>query len=72
MDGCHVTIRLLDPPLHEFLPNGDMHDVCEMMASELGVEYAQVVSKIDTLSEVNPMLGLRGYPPTHPPIRRHS
>jgi pyruvate,orthophosphate dikinase len=67
MDGCHVTIRLLDPPLHEFLPNGDMHDVCEMMASELGVEYAQVVSKIDTLSEVNPMLGLRGYPPPPPP-----
>ena len=33
MDGCHVTIRLLDPPLHEFLPSGNMEDVCAMIAS---------------------------------------
>eukprot|EP00284_Hemiselmis_tepida_P018593 CAMPEP_0174930390 /NCGR_PEP_ID=MMETSP1355-20121228/31135_1 /TAXON_ID=464990 /ORGANISM="Hemiselmis tepida, Strain CCMP443" /LENGTH=947 /DNA_ID=CAMNT_0016176681 /DNA_START=131 /DNA_END=2971 /DNA_ORIENTATION=- len=60
MDGCPVTIRLLDPPLHEFLPNGEMKDVCSMMASELGLSVAAVSDKIAKLSEVNPMLGLRG------------
>jgi len=60
MDGCPVTIRLLDPPLHEFLPNGEMKDVCNMMATELGLSVEAVTEKIAKLSEVNPMLGLRG------------
>jgi len=60
MDNCPVTIRLLDPPLHEFLPNGEMKDVCEMMAKELGIAVEAVLDKIHKLSEVNPMLGLRG------------
>mmetsp|Transcript_16591 Transcript_16591/g.40523 ORF Transcript_16591/g.40523 Transcript_16591/m.40523 type:complete len:950 (-) Transcript_16591:399-3248(-) len=60
MDSCPVTIRLLDPPLHEFLPNGEMKDVCQMMANELELSVDAVTDKIAKLSEVNPMLGLRG------------
>mmetsp|Transcript_23857 Transcript_23857/g.37316 ORF Transcript_23857/g.37316 Transcript_23857/m.37316 type:complete len:936 (-) Transcript_23857:188-2995(-) len=60
MDGCPVTIRLLDPPLHEFLPNGEMKDVCQMMADELKIPVESVLEKIHKLHEVNPMLGLRG------------
>ncbi|KAJ1468395.1 Pyruvate/Phosphoenolpyruvate kinase-like domain-containing protein [Baffinella frigidus] len=60
MDGMHVTIRLLDPPLHEFLPNAEQHDVCQSMADDLGVSLSQVLAKIHSLEEVNPMLGLRG------------
>jgi len=60
MDGHTVTIRLLDPPLHEFLPNGEMKDVCQMMANELGIDVAAVNDKINKLHETNPMLGLRG------------
>jgi pyruvate,orthophosphate dikinase len=58
MKGLPVTIRLLDPPLHEFLP----HDPAEQqaMAKELGVTIDQVKARIHELSEVNPMLGLRG------------
>jgi len=60
MSGLPVTIRLLDPPLHEFLPTGEMTDVVEMLASESGVSKDKVLEKIDSLHEVNPMLGLRG------------
>lgn len=60
MSGLPVTIRLLDPPLHEFLPTGEMTDVVEMLASESGVSKEKVLEKIDSLHEVNPMLGLRG------------
>jgi len=60
MDGCHVTIRLLDPPLHEFLPSGNMEDVCAMIASEHSISKEAVMDKLNRLSEVNPMLGFRG------------
>ncbi len=53
-----VTIRTLDPPLHEFLPHED-EDV-RALASQLGLKPAQVQAKIDSLVELNPMLGHRG------------
>jgi len=58
MEGLPVTIRLLDPPLHEFLPDGD--DEVEALASALGRDTAQVRARIDGLREFNPMLGHRG------------
>ena len=58
MDGHPVTVRLLDPPLHEFLPQ-DEKGVKEM-ADELGLSRAQVQARINNLHEVNPMLGHRG------------
>jgi pyruvate, orthophosphate dikinase len=60
MGGCNVTIRLLDPPLHEFLPSGNMDDVCAMIATEHGISSEAVMDKLNRLSEVNPMLGFRG------------
>ena len=58
MNGLPVTIRLLDPPLHEFLP----HEPQQMreMAQEMGISVKQVKRKIDSLHEFNPMLGHRG------------
>ncbi|MDA0337739.1 MAG: pyruvate, phosphate dikinase, partial [bacterium] len=58
MNGLPVTIRLLDPPLHEFLP----HEPAQQreMAETLGVPLAQVTAKVDSLHEFNPMLGHRG------------
>lgn len=58
MDGLPITIRLLDPPLHEFLPTraSDLEDV----AKELGVEVAAVKKRALELFETNPMLGNRG------------
>ncbi|MEM9984671.1 MAG: pyruvate, phosphate dikinase, partial [Bacteroidota bacterium] len=53
-----TTVRLLDPPLHEFLPKET--DKRREMATALGVSYQQVHDKIEKLSESNPMLGLRG------------
>lgn len=58
MDGFGVTIRLLDPPLHEFTPNEP--EAQEEMAKELGVSVEVVKSKVDALHEFNPMLGHRG------------
>ena len=58
MDGHPVTVRLLDPPLHEFLPQ-DEKGVKEM-ADELGLSLAQVQARINNLHEGNPMLGHRG------------
>lgn len=58
MDGKPVTIRLLDPPLHEFLPT-DEEDI-EDVAKELGVSPDEAKAKIKLLHEVNPMLGHRG------------
>ncbi|XP_017975037.1 PREDICTED: pyruvate, phosphate dikinase, chloroplastic isoform X2 [Theobroma cacao] len=60
MDGLPVTIRLLDPPLHEFLSKGDAEQIVYELASETGLSKEEVLSKIEKLSEVNPMLGLRG------------
>lgn len=58
MNGLPVTIRLLDPPLHEFLPEGnkDVHRV----AQDLGISNHILAKKINQLKEFNPMLGHRG------------
>jgi len=58
MDGLPVTIRLLDPPLHEFLPHSQ-HDIAEV-ARELGESVERLGHKIVSLTEANPMLGHRG------------
>ena len=58
MDGYGVTIRLLDPPLHEFTPN-DLESQKEM-AEKLGVDVKVVTEKVESLHEFNPMLGHRG------------
>ncbi|MGQ9927392.1 MAG: pyruvate, phosphate dikinase [Chloroflexaceae bacterium] len=58
MDGLPVTIRTLDPPLHEFLPHEE-HEV-EALANKLGVDPKKVKSRVDSLREANPMLGFRG------------
>ncbi|OFS01469.1 pyruvate, phosphate dikinase [Lacticaseibacillus zeae] len=56
--GKSVTIRLLDPPLHEFLPH-DLREINEV-ANELGLEQNQLRERMAALKEVNPMLGHRG------------
>ena len=58
MDGYPVNIRLLDPPLHEFVP----HDLAgqEAMAKEMGVSVQEIQHRVNSLSEHNPMLGHRG------------
>ncbi len=58
MDGLPVTIRLLDPPLHEFLPHEPAQQ--QQMAEEMGVPLRQIEAKIASLHEFNPMLGHRG------------
>ncbi len=58
MNGLPVTVRLLDPPLHEFLPHEP--DEIERVASELGIKTQVLFEKIRSLSEFNPMLGHRG------------
>ena len=58
MDGLPVTIRLLDPPLHEFLPHEPAPQ--QQMAEEMGVPLSQIEAKIASLHEFNPMLGHRG------------
>ncbi len=58
MEGLPVTIRLLDPPLHEFLPTED-EDIKEI-ADELGIEFEDLKATIRSLHELNPMLGHRG------------
>lgn len=58
MAGLAVTVRLLDPPLHEFVPHEEKQQ--REMAAELGISFEEVVEKIHSLEEVNPMLGHRG------------
>jgi pyruvate,orthophosphate dikinase len=58
MHGLPVTIRLLDPPLHEFLPTEE--DDIREIAKELGMSYEDMKSTIVSLHEINPMLGHRG------------
>ncbi|MFC3692881.1 pyruvate, phosphate dikinase [Chenggangzhangella methanolivorans] len=58
MKGLPVTIRLLDPPLHEFLPHTDK-DIAEV-AEAMGAEPAKLKGRAQELSEFNPMLGFRG------------
>ena len=58
MDGCPVNVRLLDPPLHEFVP----HDLKgqEEMANAMGVTVQYIQQRVESLCEANPMLGHRG------------
>lgn len=58
MDGLHVTIRLLDPPLHEFLPQKENEQ--REIAKELGVDVEVIKNRVAQLHEANPMLGHRG------------
>ena len=58
MNGLPVVIRLLDPPLHEFLPND--HTSRHEMALTLGISAEDIAQKINSLHEFNPMLGFRG------------
>ncbi len=58
MSGLPVTVRLLDPPLHEFLPHGDA-DIDDVAAA-LNVDRARLRARVADLREVNPMLGHRG------------
>ncbi|HEV7266025.1 MAG TPA: pyruvate, phosphate dikinase [Falsiroseomonas sp.] len=58
MAGLPVTIRLLDPPLHEFLPHRE--DEIEEVAADLGADVAAMKRRVAELSEANPMLGHRG------------
>ena len=58
MDGFPVNIRLLDPPLHEFLPHGG--EETKMLARQLGVPRDELLRVVDGLRETNPMLGHRG------------
>ena len=58
MAGLPVTVRLLDPPLHEFLPHGRAEQ--KEMALEMNVSVDTVKAKVDSLEEFNPMLGHRG------------
>ncbi|KAL8195743.1 hypothetical protein R6Q57_025496 [Mikania cordata] len=61
MDGrLPVTIRLLDPPLHEFLPEGDLEQIVSELTLDTGMTEDEIYSRIEKLSEVNPMLGFRG------------
>ena len=57
MAGLPVTIRLLDPPLHEFLPKGNEVDE---VAGDLGIDPAKLRERLEDLAEFNPMLGHRG------------
>ncbi|MBN2551595.1 MAG: pyruvate, phosphate dikinase [Spirochaetales bacterium] len=58
MDGLPVTVRLLDPPLHEFVPK--TREDTKALADKIGVSVKKLQAKIDSLHELNPMLGHRG------------
>ena len=58
MDGFPVTIRLLDPPLHEFLPNEKSLQI--ELARKMGMTLKEIKDRVNSLHETNPMLGLRG------------
>jgi pyruvate,orthophosphate dikinase len=58
MEGLPVTVRLLDPPLHEFVPHDEKGQ--SEMAKVMGVPYEEIHARVEGLLEQNPMLGLRG------------
>ncbi len=58
MNGYPVTVRLLDPPLHEFVPHFEKEQ--REMAAEMNVPFEKIAAKVEALSEFNPMLGHRG------------
>ena len=58
MDGKPLTFRLMDPPLHEFAPQGE--EKMREAAERIGISYEEVKKRVESLHEVNPMMGLRG------------
>ncbi len=58
MDGLPVTIRLIDPPLHEFVPHTEEKQI--QLADQIGVPFEKVRQRVEQLHEANPMLGHRG------------
>jgi pyruvate,orthophosphate dikinase len=58
LNGRPITIRLLDPPLHEFLPREEK--ALRVLAEQMGIDAADVKARAEVLAEANPMLGLRG------------
>ncbi len=60
LEGRPMTVRYLDPPLHEFLPTKDMQEEIIAIAQELNTTTEQIIRKIDELHEFNPMMGHRG------------
>jgi pyruvate,orthophosphate dikinase len=58
MKGRPVTIRTIDPPLHEFLPHDE--DAQRALASDMGISFERVRDRVESLHEFNPMLGFRG------------
>jgi pyruvate, orthophosphate dikinase len=60
LEGRPMTVRYLDPPLHEFVPHLDMTEEIEELAKNLGYTVDQVKQKINALHESNPMMGHRG------------
>jgi pyruvate, orthophosphate dikinase len=58
MNGRPVTIRTIDPPLHEFLPHEEKEQ--RQLASQMGISYEKVKQRVESLHEFNPMLGFRG------------
>ena len=60
LEGRPMTVRYLDPPLHEFLPQKSMLSEIREIAKELGTTPEKIVQKIDELHEMNPMMGHRG------------
>ncbi len=58
MNGLPVTVRLLDPPLHEFVPHDEKGQ--QEMAEEMNISVAEIKSRVESLEEFNPMLGHRG------------
>ena len=58
LDGKPLTFRLMDPPLHEFAPQGE--EKMREAAKRLGISYEDVKKRVESLHEVNPMMGLRG------------
>ncbi len=58
LDGKPLTFRLMDPPLHEFAPQGE--EKMKEVAKRLKISYEEVKKRVDALHEVNPMMGLRG------------
>lgn len=60
LEGRPMTVRYLDPPLHEFLPQKNMVEEIAQLAKEMNISVEELVSKIDSLHEVNPMMGHRG------------
>jgi pyruvate,orthophosphate dikinase len=58
MNGYPVTVRLLDPPLHEFVPHFEKEQ--RELAEQMGVSFEKIAQRVESLAEVNPMLGHRG------------